>query len=499
MTQKRIFLLLLLALAVALSTLSPSATAADVKITLPKRSSETPVQKLNRQGVKAVEKHDYEKAKKLFYQAYLIDPNDPFTLNNLGYISELEGRLDRAERFYSLAAEQRSEATIDQSSVPEGEGKPVNKVAGSADNRSMQVNRFNVQAIGLLMKDRAPEADLVLQNALALDPKNPFTLNNLGFAKEKEGELEAALSYYTQAANLHSQEPIIVTLNSEWRGKAISEIATRNAKKVRKELKKEEKLPERVARLNLRGVSALNRNDRKAAHEYFQQAYKLDPNDAFTLNNMGYLAELEDDRETAGFYYAKAGEARRSNQRVTVATRRNVEGMRLGTVAGGNDRQVQQRIADQQAAKKKEGGPVLLKRRDNTPVIEPDKPAAPPSSATQPEAGAPPDGQLLQPLPENQQPGAAQGPGSQPPGSNQQPGPDDHALPPATPPDNINPPVPSAPGGSPAPSPNQPPNGSAQPPDNSGNNGGLLEPLPDDQQPPNANRGPVAPAQPPPQ
>jgi len=60
-----------------------------LRISMPKRSKPTPVQALNRDGVKAVEKRDYAKAKKLFYKAYLLDPDDPFTLNNLGYIAEL--------------------------------------------------------------------------------------------------------------------------------------------------------------------------------------------------------------------------------------------------------------------------------------------------------------------------------------------------------------------------------------------------------------------------
>jgi hypothetical protein len=36
-----------------------------------------------------VRKKQYEKAEAIFYKAYLYDPTDPFTLNNLGYISEL--------------------------------------------------------------------------------------------------------------------------------------------------------------------------------------------------------------------------------------------------------------------------------------------------------------------------------------------------------------------------------------------------------------------------
>ncbi|HSB75717.1 MAG TPA: tetratricopeptide repeat protein, partial [Terriglobales bacterium] len=212
---------------------------AQLRITLPKRSKATPVQKLNREGVKAIQHHDYEKAKKLFYDAYLIDPNDPFTLNNLGYISELEGKVDRAERFYALAAENRSDASVDMSNVEAIKGQPVSKVAGDADDRQMQVNRFNVQAIDLLLKDRAPEADLVLQKALALDPNNPFTLNNMGFAREKEGEYDESLAFYTRAAQQHSRQPIVVTLNRDWRGKPISEIASRNAKALRKLMSKE--------------------------------------------------------------------------------------------------------------------------------------------------------------------------------------------------------------------------------------------------------------------
>src|ERR1700758_4799356 len=84
---------------------SRTAQAGELRIPLPKHSITTPVQQLNRAGVEAVNKHQLDKAKKLFYQAYLLDPNDPFTLNNLGFVSELEGSVDRAQRFYTLARE----------------------------------------------------------------------------------------------------------------------------------------------------------------------------------------------------------------------------------------------------------------------------------------------------------------------------------------------------------------------------------------------------------
>ena len=133
--------------------------AADLRLKLPKRSKPTPVQQYNRDGVKAIEKRDYRKAKQLFYKAYLLDPNDPFTLNNLGYISELEGDVDRAARFYDLSAENSSEAVVDRSSAKDIQGKTVAQVAGKTGENSLEVNRMNVGALSLLQKDRAPEAD----------------------------------------------------------------------------------------------------------------------------------------------------------------------------------------------------------------------------------------------------------------------------------------------------------------------------------------------------
>src|SRR6266699_4390565 len=96
-----------------------------ITITIPGRSKLTPVQRLNREGVEAVRKHDYRKAEGLFYKAYLFDPDDAFTLNNLGYIAELQGQIERAQQFYSLAAEQSSDAVVDLSSRSQLRGQPM--------------------------------------------------------------------------------------------------------------------------------------------------------------------------------------------------------------------------------------------------------------------------------------------------------------------------------------------------------------------------------------
>lgn len=341
-----------------------------LRISIPKRSKPTPVQALNRDGVKAVEKHDYAKAKKLFYKAYLLDPDDPFTLNNLGYIAELEGDVDRAQRFYQLSQDQKSQATVDRASNDQIKGKTVAEVAGNAQTGNVQSNVLNVEAISLLNKDRVAEADGILQKALRIDPKNPFTLNNMGYAKEKEGELEAAINYYHAAADINSDEPVIVTVNKSWRGRPISKVAASNAKKVQSALAKEDTTEAKVARLNQRGVSALNRNDRAEALKYFTQAYKLNPDDAFALNNMGYVAELNGDRESANFYYGKAKEADNHERHVTLASRTEDEGKKLVEVADKNDNKTEASIQAQQELNRRSGKtPVLIERNTGRPAV----------------------------------------------------------------------------------------------------------------------------------
>jgi Flp pilus assembly protein TadD len=489
----------LIVVSALLVALASSASAKDVRISIPKGSKPTPVQKLNQEGVKEVQKHNYKKAKATFYKAYLIDPNDPFTLNNLGYIAELEGQADRAQRYYTLAQEQGSEALVYKSTEQAAIGKPVGKIAGSAADTKMQVNRINVYAIGLLQKDQAPQADLALQRALKLDPLNPFTLNNLGFAREKEGELEDAYKFYTQAAAQNSDTPIVVTMRQSWRGKGISSIAAANAKKVQNLMEHEQNIAAKVARLDTRGVAAINRNDYKLARQYFEQAYKIDPRNAFALNNMGYLSELDGDRETADFYYDKAREADQSSMKVAYASRKDVEGMKLSSVAGDSDDAVNKATEEAAALRRSEGGPVVLRYRDNQPVMEPATPPTPPSpKPTAPVNPAPSGGgQLMEPLPDNQQPPAAQpAPNQQPPQGNapansgggllmplpdnQQPSANPEPTPPANQPNNA---PPNQQQQAPPQSQSVPPPQNNQP---ANSNGGMLMPLPDSQQPPAA-------------
>jgi tetratricopeptide (TPR) repeat protein len=357
------FKLMMAVIAVSVAGNCPQARATDVKIIIPVRSGLSPVQRLNREGVEAVKKRQYQKAEELFYKAYLYDPADPFTLNNLGFVSEQQGQLDRAQKFYELATEQSSNAQIDLSSEKNLEKKPMKAALENLQDLPMRINRMNVEAIRLLSQDRAFETIPVLEQALALDPRNPFTLNNLGVADEAIGDYQDALKNYGLASGIHSTEPVTVTLNRSWSGKSVSEMAGASAKRLEKRLRDRNPDGTQAAMLTMRGVFAANQNDWPTAKREFMSAYAIDPESAFSLNNRGYVAEREGDLESAQFFYEKAKRAGDASNRVGFATNRSAEGHALLTVAADSDGKVDAALDAYSRARRQQTGPVELTPR----------------------------------------------------------------------------------------------------------------------------------------
>ena len=362
-------LLMLIAVAVAVSSLgTPDAFARDtLRITIARHSELTPVQRLNREGVSAVQRHQYDKAEALFYKAYLYDPADPFTLNNLGYISELQGQLDRAQRFYALASEQGSSATIDKSNAKKLEGRSMGFAFESLHDVPMRVDRMNVDAITLLSQTRGFEAIALLHEALSLDPQNPFTLNNLGVAHEAIGDYDDALKYYGAAADMRSTEPVIVTLDRSWRGKPVSAMSAESARRLEERIQKMDPAEAHAVMFTLRGVTAVNKNNWLEAREDFLQAYSLYPASAFSLNNRGYVAEMDGDLETAQFFYDKARQADDSKDLVGLASLQSAEGKSLLTVAADSNQQVDGELDIYSKDRHRQTGPIELVPRVSAP------------------------------------------------------------------------------------------------------------------------------------
>lgn len=361
------------------------AQAGDVRISLPKRTPAIPVQNLNREGVRLLRKGKEKKAKQLFYKAYLLDPNDPFTLNNLGYVSELDGQANRALRFYALASKNQTQAVIDESTRHGLQGKSVAEAFNPAGNSNLEASLLNERTIVLMEGGHLFEAEAMLKDALPRFPKNPFLLNNFGYVMESEGDLGSALRYYSAAASLHSDERIVLTPRAKWRGKPISEVAAQNATAVNETMAKGESPSAAAARLNLRGVAALNDNNPTAARDFFLQAYRLDSGNAFTLNNLGYISESNGDRESAEMYYAAAREGAENNLRVTYSTRSEAEGQKLDDLAGGNQADVASVLKGIQEAKRRANRPIhLVTRNAESSTDNPSPQPAPPIGVPNP-------------------------------------------------------------------------------------------------------------------
>lgn len=334
-----------------------------IAISIPLRSRTSPVQKLNREGVKEVKKNHYERAEQLFYKAYLYDPADPFTLNNLGYVAELQGQIQRAHRYYQLATEQGSNAPIAMSSMDSLDGKPMTAAYATIQDLPMRVNRMNLDAMNLLAQQHGFEAEALLKDALKLDPQDPFTLNNLAVADEAIGDYEGALKNYTAVANLHTKETVIVTADRAWRGKSISDMAADSAKELEKRITGFTPQELAAMRYNILGVHEENENQWPAARQDFLRAFRADPNDAFSLNNRAYVAEREGDLETAQFYYQKAREGQDADRQVGLATQATAEGQSLLAVASNSTGEVDHALNIYEQERRQQTGPVLLTPR----------------------------------------------------------------------------------------------------------------------------------------
>ena len=126
----------------------------------------------------------------------------------------------------------------------------------------------------------------------------------------------------------------------------------------------------------------------------------MNPADGFTLNNMGYVAELQGDRETADEFYAKARRAQGASDKVTFSNQREMQGLKLGAVAGINDEKVETTMEASAEARRRMGGPIQLKRRNGAPVTEPEAvPQRPPGSEQAPEPQAAPAAEPQEPTP----------------------------------------------------------------------------------------------------
>ncbi|HEX5432033.1 MAG TPA: hypothetical protein VFW83_08710, partial [Bryobacteraceae bacterium] len=270
-----------------------------------------------------------------------------------------------------MASEQGSSANIDLTNVKSLKGKPMTFAFEDLRETPMQVNRMNVDAMRLLSQGRTFEASDLLRHALELDPRNAFTMNNLGAADEIIGDYKDALNYYQQAANSNSSAKVVVTENKDWSGKPVTRMAESNAGRLQKWMKTIDPSIAEAALYNRRGVFAANENNWTTARQDFLHAYSLDPSDAYSLNNRGYVAEMDGDLESAQYFYQKAQQASGAATRVGTATSLAGKGERLSRLAANSTDNVNGALAIYSRRRHVQTGPVELTPRNGAPPTPP--------------------------------------------------------------------------------------------------------------------------------
>jgi hypothetical protein len=121
------------------------------------------------------------------------------------------------------------------------------------------------------------------------------------------------------------------------------------------------------------------------------QAYALDPANAFSLNNRGYVAELDGDLESAQFFYQKAGEAYGSGFPVGLATSASAKGQALSRVATQSRLQVDGALDVYTRERRGQPGSIELTPRGAAAAGESTVPPQQPSSNDAPLLTAPED------------------------------------------------------------------------------------------------------------
>jgi tetratricopeptide (TPR) repeat protein len=89
-------------------------------------------QRYVRRGVRAFNDGDIDKFKEYTRKAYEKSPDDPFVLNNMGYIHEMEGDKEKAFECFKKATEKADGRTVDLSQFKDQEGRSIDEV--SKDN-----------------------------------------------------------------------------------------------------------------------------------------------------------------------------------------------------------------------------------------------------------------------------------------------------------------------------------------------------------------------------
>lgn len=195
----------------------------------------------NSRGFEAVE---------LLRRALVLDPSNPFTMNNLGVAYEAIGDYDSALNSYSAVAASRSTEVVVVTQIPGWRGRPVTGLADESAKllrerirklspNEIQAVMFTVRGVSATNRNDWPIAREAFLKAYSLDPDSAFSINNRGYLSEREGDLETAEFFYDKARKADgSNRRVGIATTQSAEGKKLAVVARDSNQQVDGELDK---------------------------------------------------------------------------------------------------------------------------------------------------------------------------------------------------------------------------------------------------------------------
>jgi tetratricopeptide (TPR) repeat protein len=150
--------------------------------------------------------------------------------------------------YYDAAASARSSEPVVVTLNRTWRGKPVSEMAAEsarrlqkrlkdADTPSAQAALLSVRGVSAANRNDWHEARQDFLRAYSLDPASAFSLNNLGYVSERDGDIETAHFFYSKAQRADDADARIgLATQPEAEGRHLDAVAGDSGQKVRGEL-----------------------------------------------------------------------------------------------------------------------------------------------------------------------------------------------------------------------------------------------------------------------
>ena len=171
------------------------------------------VSQLNEEGISQLQAEDYVAAKQRFEAALALEPDNAVTLYNLANAAHLSGDVASAERYYRASLER----DLTNPACRHGLALLLLQTGRGAEAwqmieawRTAQPDSADALAeYGWMLRQKGdlPAAQLHLQHALEIDPKNVRALIELGILYETYAYPDRARELYIRALRQDPQQP----------------------------------------------------------------------------------------------------------------------------------------------------------------------------------------------------------------------------------------------------------------------------------------------------